>query len=232
MIAISVFIIFNLSFMLGGEVVKYRVKEGDTLWSIAKKYYKSGEKWMMIFSANKDVIKDPDIIIEGSLIEIPLPDNNRNNEFDEDKSSETIISDTNTISSIYQQTQAVHLESVEFEEVEKGISNDFPLSQSSFDISSKRIRFKKRYIAAKVLDKNKSGFFMKGDKIMLSFNDSYCSKDMKAILIKKVKEDSQFLTGDIVGYCNIEMCDRSVAICKIHNAVREIVEGDSVLIWR
>lgn len=35
----------------------YKVKKGDTLWAIAKKYYGSGAKWKTIYDKNKSVIE-------------------------------------------------------------------------------------------------------------------------------------------------------------------------------
>lgn len=40
-----------------GSGSKYTVKSGDTLWSIAKKYYGSGAKYIKIYNANKTIIE-------------------------------------------------------------------------------------------------------------------------------------------------------------------------------
>lgn len=37
--------------------IKYRIKAGDTLWSISKKYYGDGSKYLQIYSANKKAIE-------------------------------------------------------------------------------------------------------------------------------------------------------------------------------
>ena len=36
---------------------KYTIKSGDTLWGIAKKFYKNGAKWKTIYKANKTIIE-------------------------------------------------------------------------------------------------------------------------------------------------------------------------------
>ena len=36
---------------------KHKVKKGDCLWNIAKKYYKDGSKWKKIYNANKSTIE-------------------------------------------------------------------------------------------------------------------------------------------------------------------------------
>ncbi|MCL5019952.1 MAG: LysM peptidoglycan-binding domain-containing protein, partial [Patescibacteria group bacterium] len=48
---------------------KYKVKEGDTLFIIAEKYYKDGEKFSEIAKANN--LSNPDTIEAGTIIEIP-----------------------------------------------------------------------------------------------------------------------------------------------------------------
>jgi nucleoid-associated protein YgaU len=48
----------------------YEVKPGDNLSKIAKKY--SGISWKDIFEANKDQIKNPDLIHPGQVLKIPV----------------------------------------------------------------------------------------------------------------------------------------------------------------
>ncbi len=47
------------------------VAKGDTLSAIAKKYYGDANKYMKIFDANKDQLKDPDKIQVGQKLRIP-----------------------------------------------------------------------------------------------------------------------------------------------------------------
>lgn len=49
----------------------YTVKKGDTLWGIAKKYYGNGAKYTQIYNANKDRIKNPNLIYIGQVFTIP-----------------------------------------------------------------------------------------------------------------------------------------------------------------
>ncbi len=49
----------------------YEVQKGDTLWRIAEIYYKDGSRYKEIFEANREVIKDPDLIYPGQMIRIP-----------------------------------------------------------------------------------------------------------------------------------------------------------------
>lgn len=50
------------------------VVAGDTLWSIAKKYYGDGSKANIIYNANKDKIKNPALISIGWNLKIPSKD--------------------------------------------------------------------------------------------------------------------------------------------------------------
>lgn len=49
----------------------YTVKSGDCLWSIAKKYYGNGASYTKIYNANRDKIKNPNLIYVGQVLTIP-----------------------------------------------------------------------------------------------------------------------------------------------------------------
>lgn len=49
----------------------YEVAAGDSLSKIAKKFYGDANKYMKIFEANKDQLKDPDQIKPGQKLKIP-----------------------------------------------------------------------------------------------------------------------------------------------------------------
>jgi LysM repeat protein len=49
----------------------HEVVGGDTLSKIAKKFYGDANKYMKIFEANKDQLKDPDKIKVGQKLKIP-----------------------------------------------------------------------------------------------------------------------------------------------------------------
>ncbi len=49
----------------------YKVSSGDTLWKIADKFYGDGEKWKVIYEANKDKLSSPGSIVPGQELVIP-----------------------------------------------------------------------------------------------------------------------------------------------------------------
>lgn len=53
------------------KATTYRVKSGDTLFSIAKNVYGRGDDWKRIYEANRDQLKAPDRLPHGILLKIP-----------------------------------------------------------------------------------------------------------------------------------------------------------------
>jgi nucleoid-associated protein YgaU len=56
----------------GAEVYEsYEVKPGDSLSKIAKRVYGKAGDWKRIFEANRDTLKNPDLIHPGQVLKIP-----------------------------------------------------------------------------------------------------------------------------------------------------------------
>ena len=53
------------------ESKTYTVQKGDTLSKIANQFLGNANKWNEIYEANKDTIKDPDMIHPGQELKIP-----------------------------------------------------------------------------------------------------------------------------------------------------------------
>jgi tetratricopeptide (TPR) repeat protein len=53
---------------------RYTVREGDTLASISRKFYKTSKRWREIRDANENKIDDPDNLKEGMTLTIPPND--------------------------------------------------------------------------------------------------------------------------------------------------------------
>jgi len=49
----------------------YTVQSGDSLSKIAKHVYGDANKWHAIFDANRDKIKNPDLIQPGQILTLP-----------------------------------------------------------------------------------------------------------------------------------------------------------------
>lgn len=56
---------------VAADVEYYEIKSGDTLSAIAKTFYGKASDYPRIFEANREVIKDPDLIFVGQKIRIP-----------------------------------------------------------------------------------------------------------------------------------------------------------------
>ena len=55
----------------GAEVKLVTVQPGATLWAIARERYGQGELYFQVYEANKDQIRDPDLIYPGQVFDIP-----------------------------------------------------------------------------------------------------------------------------------------------------------------
>lgn len=55
-----------------GKVEYYVIQKGDNLSAIAKKFLGNASAYPKIFEANREVIKDPNLIYPGQKIRIPL----------------------------------------------------------------------------------------------------------------------------------------------------------------
>ena len=49
----------------------YTVQPGDCLWSISQRFYGTGTRWNVIYETNKSIIRKPDFIQIGQILEIP-----------------------------------------------------------------------------------------------------------------------------------------------------------------
>jgi len=51
-----------------GEIT---IQPGFTLWQLAEIKYGTGDRYIQIFEANRDIIKDPDMIFPGQIFALP-----------------------------------------------------------------------------------------------------------------------------------------------------------------
>ena len=54
-----------------GAGLPYTVRKGDSLSKIAKREYGDAQQWRRIYEANRESIKDPDLIYPGQVFRIP-----------------------------------------------------------------------------------------------------------------------------------------------------------------
>jgi nucleoid-associated protein YgaU len=59
---------------VAGDRRQLHVVHGDNLWNIARAHYGEGVRYTVIFDANKDQIRDPDLIYPGQVFSLPKVD--------------------------------------------------------------------------------------------------------------------------------------------------------------
>ena len=55
----------------GSAVRTITVQPGFTLWGISRQRYGDGFQYLRIYDANKDLIRDPDLIYPGQVFSLP-----------------------------------------------------------------------------------------------------------------------------------------------------------------
>ncbi|MBL7091858.1 MAG: LysM peptidoglycan-binding domain-containing protein [Candidatus Omnitrophica bacterium] len=53
------------------EMRTYKVRKGDTLQKISRRFYGTTKKWALLYKANKDELKSPDSVYPGQVLVIP-----------------------------------------------------------------------------------------------------------------------------------------------------------------
>ena len=59
------------SLSVSGDSRQLRIVRGDNLWNIARAHYGEGWRYTLIFDANKNQIRDPDLIYPGQIFSLP-----------------------------------------------------------------------------------------------------------------------------------------------------------------
>lgn len=65
---------FTLTFDQIASAGNITVAPGNSLWRIARSHYGEGSLYTLIFAANRDQIRDPDLIYPGQVFNLPTPD--------------------------------------------------------------------------------------------------------------------------------------------------------------
>ena len=56
-----------------GAPITIAARPGLTLWAIAQESFGGGVMYVQVFEANRDKIKDPDLIYPGQVFTVPKP---------------------------------------------------------------------------------------------------------------------------------------------------------------
>ena len=68
---LSLAAVLSLSLAVPAAAAGYTVQKGDSLWKIAKENLGGGFKWSEIYEANRDAIRDPNLIYVGQTLQLP-----------------------------------------------------------------------------------------------------------------------------------------------------------------
>lgn len=63
----------------------YTIVTNDKLWTLARNHYNQGNLWPNIYRVNKSVVQDPDVLIVGSMIDVPALEGTPGQLSDQDK---------------------------------------------------------------------------------------------------------------------------------------------------
>ena len=74
--ALSLAAALSLSLAVPAAAADYTVQKGDSLWKIARDQLGSGARWNEIYEANRDVVRDPNLIYVGQTLSIPTEQEN------------------------------------------------------------------------------------------------------------------------------------------------------------
>lgn len=255
-----IFIFLPVCLMGDSNVEKYVVKDGDYLWKIAQKYYGDGNKWQLIYRANAEKIKNPDLIYSNSVFDIPLItlDKKQNNE----ENSQTLIKNIEVVvvdkdesknevknsSDIYvnnnsdKKNEVVSISTDSLIKIENYtimdknvLSEDFPKGKVAFNQASERISAEKNYFDGIIISINGKDdsdvFALKGDIIEIRMNKTI-EKISRINIYFLIDETPSTYVVEKVGECSvIEKKDNNLR-CLVVKANTIIEKGMITKAWR
>ncbi len=230
--------LFTLSLFSDSNVIKYIVKDGDTLSSISRKYYKDWQKWNLIFDANKDKIKNPDLILPGWVLDIPLVVEEKKDEEVITVSTDVVVTSFNIVE-LSEEKDLVNKNSRKANEDEKQnysiveknkINLNFPKNLAPFNISVKRIEVKKDFFDGEIIDDSKK-FFIKGDRVKFKLYEDKTSYSYAHIYFVINEENENFIVEKI-GECEIEIDESENLICFIVKSDMVVEKGMKIKLWK
>jgi nucleoid-associated protein YgaU len=61
----------NIQTQSGRTLKEHTVQDGETLYSLAIRYFGDGDKFVDIYRCNRDILSTPDLLIPGTVLTIP-----------------------------------------------------------------------------------------------------------------------------------------------------------------
>lgn len=185
-ILIIIFLSMNYIYSIA---IEYTVIKGDCLWNIAKKFYENPFLWKKIYEANKDKIKNPDLIYPGQVFLLPDIENFEQQTEIETQVTQELESKENVIESIQEninnttiQTEAAFTKSFSETEEEKTKLISEPRYEENLEFA-KKYDLKEFTSFGKIVDAKERKFFY------IDFDIVYC----------KINKEKEIKVGDILG---------------------------------
>jgi hypothetical protein len=250
MLNIILFLVFNSNFLMADNFTsKYTVKVGDCLYRIAEKYYNDGEKWRLIYNANSDIIKNPDLIYPDMTFSIPFMEENKtgmdavvdsSSEYNRVNTSSDTVATAGVISSEINKNDDEN-DSDSTRELAQSddddLSGELPLTQAPFNVSENRIKVEKNFFDGKIVsgaDKNlESNIFARGDTIKISLNKKSIPSEINLINIYMlIHKKKNYYIAEKVAECSNCVMSGNDLICIITDLSHSVEKGYPIKIWK
>ncbi|MEW5951903.1 MAG: LysM peptidoglycan-binding domain-containing protein [Elusimicrobiota bacterium] len=225
---------------------KIYVKYKDTLWSLAQKEYSDGFLWEKIYKANKDVIKNPNLIFPGDEIIIP----------DKYEDILPVVKDSAVESSYVSQTSSDTEKKSEKESLtnieitkeslkedykvlkEPLLNEEMPESSVFSNLVNKTIKAEKKYFDGKITAVSERDEFIsqglpqKGEELILKISKDKAQVGAIAEIYAPMYKEDSLITAQLCGRCEIFYVQGSVSKCRILWINGYIEEGMIVKVKR
>ncbi len=248
-------IIFIISFLFTFfnyfVAMEYTVVKGDCLWNIAKKFYENPFLWGKIYEANKDKIKNPDLIYPGQVFLLPDVENikkSQEQQFQpEEVEEETELSEENKLETQKEQTTEYFQEQQETEQLDQPTEETKEVKEEVSTMPQlkyeENLEFPKKYNSKEFIPfgkivsaKERKFFYIDFDIVYCEINKKYEIKvgDILGIYhLGPSKYDTTLFNVPknqltLIGKLQVLEIDEDKVVCKIIRAYSPILIGDMI----
>jgi LysM repeat protein len=183
----------------GGKESSHMVVKGDTLWDLAGAYYENNWKWQLIWKANKDMVKNPNLIFPDQNLIIP-----ENAEVREKIRPEDVmpVEKVEVIEEIEEpEAEAVEEEIIEKEPVKKAEKEEEAEEENNFIKGESFIADMGWKPDGSIIgDKDRKLLISAGDTVYVKLSQGKPEPGEKYIIYRQVTRVKDRDTKDYIGY--------------------------------